>query len=196
MRRTLQGCCVAETVIETPRLLLCQWDDAAWDAFIRHANTPPVLRWLGDVLDAEGVARFRARIAGYQAQFGFTFWCVCRREDGGHLSGEVIGMCGFKRADKEEGGVTGMLEVGWRLRQEAWGQGYAKEAARACLDWGFATQPDDRIIALTVIQNSASWGLMERLGMTCRPEWDHHDPRYSDELNPTIVYAIERGNFA
>jgi len=186
---------MSEAVIETPRLLLCQWDDTAWDAFILHANTPEVLRWLGEVLDAEGIARFRGRIAGFQTQFGFTFWAVHRRADGGHLSGEVIGMCGFKRADREEGPVVGMLEIGWRLRQEAWGKGYAKEAAQACLAYGFTTQPDARIIALTVAQNTGSWGLMERLGMTRRPEWDHHDPRYSDELNPTIVYALERADF-
>jgi RimJ/RimL family protein N-acetyltransferase len=43
-----------------------------------------------------------------------------------------------------------------------------------------------------VIGNSASWGLMERLGMTRRPDLDFHDPEFSDALNPTIVYRISR----
>ena len=45
-------------------------------------------------------------------------------------------------------------------------------------------------MALTCIQNEPSWGLMERLGMTRRPEREYDDPRYPPELNPTIVYDI------
>ena len=186
---------MGEVVIQTPRLLLCEWDDAAWSSFTAHTNTPAVMRWLGEVMDADGLAGFRSRIDGYNAKFGHTFWAVHRRPDGGHLAGEVIGTCGFKRSDREELNVAGMLEIGWRLREDAWGKGYAREAAYACLAHGFSRYGDPQIIALTVEQNTGSWGLMERLGMIRRPEWDHHDPRYSDELNPTIVYAIERENF-
>ncbi len=63
-------------------------------------------------------------------------------------------------------------EVGWRLREDAWGQGYAKEAAIASLDFAFDTLGADRVVAITFPGNEASWGLMERLGMTRRPELD------------------------
>ncbi len=62
-----------------------------------------------------------------------------------------------------------------RLRRDSWGQGFAREAAQASLDWGWANVDaavTDGIWAMTVLGNSRSWGLMERLGMTRHPELD------------------------
>ena len=186
---------MAEVVIETPRLLLWEWDDAAWASFTTHTNTPAVMRWLGGVFSPESVLLQRQRIENCRALHGHCFWLVERKADGGHLAGEVLGFCGIKRADAPDSSVPGQFEIGWRLREDAWGQGYAREAAEASLNAAFGIFGAQEVVALTVVENTASWGLMERLGMTRRPEWDHHDPRYSDELNPTIVYAIERENF-
>jgi RimJ/RimL family protein N-acetyltransferase len=183
---------MGEVVLATGRLVLHEWIDEAWDRFCALTNTPAVMRWLGEVMDEAGLQTFRERLDDYRSKFGHTFWACSRREDGGHLSGEVIGMVGFKRSNAEGQQVEGMLEIGWRLREDAWGRGYAKEAASACLDHGFAQYGDDEIIALTVEGNTASWGLMQRLGMTRQPHLEFHDPRYSAELNPTIVYLITR----
>ncbi|MEO7815079.1 MAG: GNAT family protein, partial [Sphingomicrobium sp.] len=51
------------------------------------------------------------------------------------------------------------------------------------------------VVALTVIENAASWGLMERLGMTRRADMDFDDPRYGPELNPTIVWRIDAADW-
>ena len=182
-------------VIATERLHLTEWDDAAWADFIGLTNTPLVMRWLGPVLDEAGIAAFRTRLDLYNAKFGHTFWCARRKQDGAELAGEVIGMVGLKRATLEGTRVFGTLEIGWRLREQAWGKGYAKEAASACLDHIFAIRDDDDVIALTVDGNRASWGLMERLGMQRRKDWDFSDPNYPAELNPTIVYHITRAQW-
>lgn len=175
-------------VIETARLLLRDWCEADIDAFNRHTNTPNVMRWLGGVTPpAEQEDRIRNRIMRWQVERGFTFWIVERKEDG-----ELLGFCGLKLADTAGAPVEGMYEVGWRLRENAWGQGYAKEAAIASLDFAFDQLGADRVVALTCIQNRSSWGLMERLGMTRRPELDYDDPRFPD-LNPTIIYDIRPG---
>jgi len=89
------------------------------------------------------------------------------------------------------GPISGDFEVGWRLRESAWGQGIAKEAAIASLDLAFGKLGAPSVVALTVSGNSDSWGLMRRLGMTRREDLDFHDPRFGPELNPTIVYRIE-----
>ena len=62
------------------------------------------------------------------------------------------------------------MEVGWRFREDAWGQGYAKEAAIATLDAAFKRFGAEGVVALTVAGNTGSWGLMERLGMRRREE--------------------------
>lgn len=173
-------------MIETERLVLRPWRDGDVEAFM-PTNTPAVMRWLGPPLTVEQLTAVVERQQKLQAERGHCFWIVERKADG-----EMLGFCGLKIADAPNCPVAGDIEIGWRLREEAWGQGYAKEAAIASLDHAFDVVGADRVMSQTVIGNSASWGLMERLGMTRRPDLDYDDPRFSGELNPTIVYMLER----
>jgi len=88
--------------------------------------------------------------------------------------------------------AAGAIEIGWRLREDAWGQGYAKEAATAALRHAFETLGAERVVALTVAGNAASWGLMLRLGMERREALDYVDADWPESMNPVIVYAMER----
>jgi RimJ/RimL family protein N-acetyltransferase len=178
--------------LETERLVLRDWTAADRTPFLKHTNTPDVMEWLGGVMDEGKMHQAFDRLETYQRDHGFTFWVLERKADGGHLSGEMLGFCGLKRANIE-GGPIGDLEIGWRLRSDAWGKGYAREAARACMDWGFTHQPDDEMIAMTVEENSPSWGLMLRLGMRRREDLDFKasDPA-SSFADRIIVYSIDR----
>ena len=171
-------------------MVLRDWREEDWDEQWRVTDTPAVMRWLGGSMGSEGRAKQIARIETCKAANGFCFWVVERKADGGHLSGEMLGMCGLKRADAPESSVAGMMEVGWRLREDAWGHGYAKEAAVAALSFAFDRYGANEVVALTVEGNSPSWGLMKNLGMQHRADVDYTDSRYGAELNPTIVYAI------
>ena len=181
---------MAEFHHETERLVLRDWREEDWPRFWELTNTPAVMRWLGDEADEATKSGARERLEGYRRDHGHTFWVCERREDGGHLAGEMLGFCGLKRSNVEGESVFGMMEVGWRLREDAWGRGYAKEAAIASLDLAFDRFGADEVVALTVAGNSPSWGLMGRLGMTRREDLDFTDPRWGPDLNPTIVYAI------
>jgi RimJ/RimL family protein N-acetyltransferase len=86
--------------------------------------------------------------------------------------------------------VEGEYEIGWRLREDAWGRGYAKEAAIASLDHAFGQLGAERVVALTVEGNGPSWGLMERLGMKRRPDLDYEGPEWAE--GTVIVYLIRR----
>jgi RimJ/RimL family protein N-acetyltransferase len=174
--------------IETPRLILRDWGEGDIAPFIRHTNTETVMRWLGGVqTEAALTEAIRERMMRWQEERGFTFWVVERKADRA-----LLGFCGIKIADTAGSPIEGVHEVGWRLREDVWGQGYAKEAAVAALDHAFGALGAGRVVAITFAQNAASWGLMERIGMTRRPECDYDDPRFPD-LNPTIVYDIGPG---
>jgi len=174
-------------LIETARLILRDWREEDIAPFILHTNTPNVMRWLGGVQAPAAFAdSIRGRMMRWQRERGFTFWVVERRADS-----ELLGFCGIKLAEAGSP-IAGLHEVGWRLREDAWGQGYAREAAIASIDHAFDRLGAARVVALTFQGNEASWGLMERLGMTRRPECDHDDPRFPG-LNPTIVYDIHPG---
>jgi RimJ/RimL family protein N-acetyltransferase len=174
-------------MIETARLILREWTEADIEPFIRHTHTPAVMRWLGGMWSDDVMNAAIARMMRWQEERGFTFWIVERKVDR-----EVLGFCGIKIADTPGSPIEGLHEIGWRLREDAWGQGYAKEAAIASLDFAFERIGADRVTAITFLGNEPSWGLMERLGMTRRRELDYDDPRFP-ELNPTIVYDIRPG---
>lgn len=175
-------------VIETERLLIRDWREADLDAFVGATNTSAVMRWLGGVQDPEALkARWRARAMVWHETRGFTFWALERKADGA-----LLGFCGLKLLDAPGcGSIEGAHEIGWRLREDAWGRGYAREAASACLDFAFRSLAAPRVLAITVSGNAASRGLMHRLGMRRREDLDFEDRRFGPELNPTIVYEIE-----
>ena len=177
---------MAEVVAETERLRLRTWDAEDLDEFIRHTNTGGVMRWLGGVRSREWHEAAFGRIQRYQRDYGHTFWIVERKSDGA-----LLGFCGLKRVNSEGAPNPGDFEVGWRLREDAWGQGYAKEAAIASLDLAFDRFGAPHVVALTVTQNEASQGLMKRLRMTRRKDMDFHSADLPQELNPTIVYRVE-----
>ncbi len=172
-------------MIETARLRLRNWREGDAALLHLHCNTEPVMRWLGGVKPAAFMEEVAARLAGWQELHGHTFWVVERKEDGAFL-----GFCGLKIGDDPGSPVEGGVEIGWRLREDAWGKGYAREAAAASLDYAFGTLGATRVVALTVPGNRPSWRLMERLGMTRRPDLDYSGPDWAE--GPVIVYAIGR----
>lgn len=176
--------------IETERLVLREWVPGDGARFAAVTNTPAVMEWLGGPMAADTLAAMEQRVLACQATHGHSFWMVERRDDGGHLAGELLGFCGLKRADAPTSTFTGQFEIGWRLREDAWGKGYAKEAASASLDAGFGPFAATEIFAITVIGNTASWGLMERLGMRRRTDLDFHDPRYGPPLCDVVTWSI------
>lgn len=171
---------------ETARLILRDWREDDWPEFWRTTNTPAVMRWLGGVQDEAARAAAQTRVEGYRNDHGHTFWVIERKDDAA-----LLGFCGLKRSN-QAGGPQGMMEIGWRLREDAWGQGYAKEAAAASLALAFERFGVDEVIALTVQGNTGSWGLMRRLGMERRPDLDFDSADFDPENPRIIIHAIAR----
>ena len=174
-------------MIETGRLLLRSWRDGDGAEFERVTNTSQVMENLGGVDDPARVAGTAARLDSIEREHGFTFWAVERKDDEA-----LLGFCGIKPANLEP--LLGELEIGWRFRRDCWGQGYAREAAEACLAWAWTNLEVPRLVAITVKANIRSWGLMERLNMKRRPEMDFEHPDFppGHRLRELIIYAAER----
>ncbi|WP_114226528.1 MULTISPECIES: GNAT family N-acetyltransferase [Sphingomonas] len=184
---------MVEVVAETERLRLRTWGPGDREEFTRVTNTPAVMRWLGGVSDEATRNGAFERMDGFQRDHGHTFWIVERKDDGA-----LLGFCGLKRVNAPGAEpLHGEFEVGWRLREDAWGAGYAKEAAIASLDLAFGRYCASRVLAMTVAGNRPSYGLMERLGMRRREDLDFVDHRFPSpsEINPAIVYSIDAADW-
>jgi RimJ/RimL family protein N-acetyltransferase len=174
-------------MIETPRLCLRPWVEADVPELMRVTNTPAVTEYLGGVVAPERFAEYLTRSQASQTDNGFCFWIAERRSDRA-----VLGFCGLKIANV--GPINGEIEIGWRLREDAWGQGFAREGATACLDWAWRNLSCRRIVAYTVNQNNRSRGLMERVGMRHVPDMDFDHPEFppGHPCRPHVTYTIVR----
>ena len=181
---------MAEFRHETARLALRDWREDDLGPFIRQTNTPAVMRWLGGVQNSAHYRMMLDRFQACRAEHGHCFWIVERLADRA-----LLGFCGLKRANAPDAPFQGQFETGWRLREDAWGQGYAAEAARASLALGFTQFGAPVIHAITVPGNRASWSLMERLGMARAPELDFHDSRFTGDLAEIVAYSLTRNQW-
>lgn len=172
-------------MIETGRLTLRPAVDADRDAIAALNAHPRVGEWLGGVLDRAASDLFVDRVQAHVAAHGFGFWVVERREDA-----RVIGMTGLWRAP-DNLPEAGRVEIGWRLHPDTWGVGYATEAARSALTYGFDALKLQEIPAWTARTNLASQAVMRRIGMTPAPERDFDHPALAedDPLRRHVVYV-------
>ena len=179
-------------MIETGRLVLRGWKEADKAPFHAMCNDPAVMEYLGAPLSHAEIDAATARQNALQAERGYCFWAVERKADG-----ELLGFCGLKLADTPGTSIEGVHEVGWRLREDAWGQGYAQEAAIASLDLAFGRFAAPRVVAVTAHGNAPSQKLMVRLGMIRRAEFDFVDQRFppGSDVNPQVVFAIEAADW-
>ena len=131
---------------------------------------------------------FVDRIRAAFAEHGYGLWALEVRK-----TGEFIGFTGLAlQAFPAE--FTPAVEVGWRLQQSAWGNGYASEAARVALRIGFDDFALDEIVSMTAVTNLRSQRVMQRLGMTRDPADDFLHPNVPEghRVRPHVLYRIAR----
>jgi RimJ/RimL family protein N-acetyltransferase len=175
-------------MIETERLILRGWRDTDLHPFHMMSQDPQVMATLGPLMSREECAAGIARLEGIRETHGYTFWAVERREDQAFL-----GFCGVKPGAVGTP-IENETEIGWRLAAPYWGQGYAREAAEASLDWVWANTGEPLVAAITTPGNVRSWGLMERLGMVRAPQddFDHPSLPADSARLAHITYRITR----
>ena len=148
--------------VETERLLLRPFQASDVAAYASIRSKPNVVRWLpggaGTARQADETAqRLVSHFASlWQGTPGYGPWAVVEK-----ASGELRGHLGL-RLLPELGGQTELLYL---LDDVVWGSGYATEGAIAALGFGFDTLQLDRIIAMSMPENTASLNVIERLGM-------------------------------
>ncbi len=175
----------------TTRLRLRFWREEDLSAFAALNADPEVMTWYPKTLDRAESDALAERIQAGLREHGFGLWAV---EAPGLAP--FLGYVGLIRP-RWQAPFTPCVEIGWRLAREHWGCGYATEAARAALAFGFARLGLEEIVSFTVPANRRSRAVMERLGMTRDPLEDFEHPVLPEghRLRLHVLYRLRRDRF-
>jgi len=162
-------------VIDTERLILRAWTEADRAPFVAMSADPEVMEPLGGLLSEDAALAEIERRRATIARFGFGRWVVERREDRAFVG--VVGLAPVHWSLPLPAG----FEMGWRLRRDAWGQGYASEAAKASIADAFRRCGLTEVFAFTSTANLRSQAVMERAGLVRTPTLDFDHPALAED---------------
>ena len=153
-------------------------DDLAW--LIEMRTPEPVARYLGGSRwqNPEALAKRMEFYLECYDTLGFGISVMSLKD-----TGELIGTSGLQPLE-----ATGEIEVGYNMSERFWGQGYGTECASYWLRFGFEKGGLERIVAVAHPDNTGSWRIMEKCGMTFEKREEH----YGVEC---VVYAISKDEF-
>jgi RimJ/RimL family protein N-acetyltransferase len=174
--------------VSTERLLLRRWRPEDRDPFARLNADPKVVEYLPGALSRAESDALVARIEAGWYECGYGLWAV-------EVPGVApfVGFVGLNRPTFDAP-FNPSVEVGWRLASSAWGHGYATEAGRAALTYGFDDVGLNEIVSFTTRRNTRSRRVMERLGMRHDPADDFEHPSLPEgsPIRSHVLYRLDR----
>jgi RimJ/RimL family protein N-acetyltransferase len=178
--------------LETPRLTLRRWQDADRASFAEMNADPAVMHFFAAPMTRE---QSDEAIDRYLAAFdreGFSFLAAAERDT--HAFIGTIGLQTMR--DQVPNLPQPAVEIGWRLAQSAQGKGFATEGALAIVNFAFNQLGLNEVVAITALPNRASRRVMEKLGMTHRPELDFNHPRVpaGHQYERHTLYSLRNPN--
>lgn len=162
--------------LETERLILRMFREDDFEAYAQICADEDVMRYLGGKTMTSAEAwRHMAFLIGHWQLLGYSHWAVEEK-----ATGEFVGRLGFLNPAGWPG-----FEIGWTLRRESWGKGYATEGARRALRYAFAELGQRHVISLIHPENRPSIRVAERLG-------ERHEGEAEIMGIKVLVYGIDR----
>lgn len=177
--------------VETDRLMLRRFTRDDLELLVELDSDPEVKRYIdnGAAVDRSDLTETLEWWLGYYDRYeGYGFWAAIEKSTGQFL--------GWFHLRPGEGAGPLEPELGYRLRREMWGRGYATEGSKALIDKAFHELGVDRVYASTMLVNVASRRVMEKAGLryvcTFYADWPIKIP--GDERGD-VEYAIDRAQW-
>ena len=181
-----------QVFLETERLVLRQFTPDDVDNLVELDGDPQVMHFITggrttprDEIESDLLPWF---LHYYEGGDRYGFWAAIEKS-----TGIFLGWFHFR---PEDGQPSDEPELGYRLRRTAWGRGYATEGSRALIRKGFTELGVRRVVASTMVVNTASRRVMEKSGLTLvrtfHQEWPDRIP--GDE-HGDVEYALTRADW-
>jgi ribosomal-protein-alanine N-acetyltransferase len=173
--------------LRTERLVMRRWRDEDREPFAKMNADPRVMEHFPGLMSRAESDRLVDLIVAHFDEHGYGLWAV-------EVPGAVqfAGFVGLN-VTLFDAPFTPAVEVGWRLAAGHWGHGYATEAAREALHYGFDEVGLDEIVSFTVPANVRSRRVMDKLGMTRDPDGDFDHPSLVGQpLARHVLYRLRR----
>jgi ribosomal-protein-alanine N-acetyltransferase len=175
-------------VLESERLLFRSHEAADLDSFCAMEADAEVRRYVGGAPRTREAAEKRFWEGVMQpVEDRLTMWATVLKADGSY-----IGRCGLYPRFKEEGRVAGEAVLGFYLARQFWGRGFATEAGRAFVDFGFDELKLERIVTAVQVENAASIHVLEKLGFVIASHEVGQRSFYHFELSRPVGRAVEK----
>jgi ribosomal-protein-alanine N-acetyltransferase len=173
-------------ILRTKRLLLRRWTEEDRVPLAAINSDHDVMRYRFAPLNRQQSDELIDEIETCFDQHGFGLWAVERRQDS-----QLLGFTGLAISDFGAP-FCPAIDIGWTLAKNAWGYGYATEAATASLGFAFGELQLSEVVAHTTSLNASSQAVMRRLGMTHNPIDDFDGPWYpaGHPLRRFVLYRI------
>jgi RimJ/RimL family protein N-acetyltransferase len=174
--------------LHTDRLRLREWRDEDLAPFAAMNAAPEVVEFLTKALSRNESDALVERIRAHFRDHGFGLWAAEEAS-----SETFIGFVGLS-IPQFDAPFMPCVEIGWRLARPFWGMGYATEAARAAMRFGFDQAKLEEIVSFTVPMNQRSRSVMTKIGMHNEPDddFDHSGLPEGHRLRPHVLYRLTR----
>ena len=178
-------------IIETDRLILRTWEEKDIEPYFLINQDPKVLKYLASPLTPKQSRNFIESMNAQQDKKNYTLWAVEIKK-----FAKFIGFIGLNHTDFDAP-LCPAVEIGWRLDSQHWGNGYAPEGAKACLDYGFNKIGLKEIVSFTVPSNVNSLKVMEKIGLKrdFRNNFDHPKLSQDHPLSKHVLYRLTKDDF-
>lgn len=175
-----------EYLFTSKRLGFRNWTTEDVPEFVEMNADVRVMEHFPKPLTTKETFEFMERLQAHYKKFGYCYYATEILE-----TGEFIGFIGLAFQDYTTA-FTPAVDMGWRLKQSAWGKWYATEGAQQCLDFAFNALKLDKVIATCILKNVKSEQVMQKIGMVKLGEFDHPKLAAYPAYTKCVCYGITK----
>jgi RimJ/RimL family protein N-acetyltransferase len=183
-------------ILTTDRLILRTWKPNDIPLMAAISSDPLVMKHFPAIQDITATQTLINRVNEHYATFGYALYAVETKD-----THAFIGFVGLNHPSFEiphfHPKNLPIVEIGWRLSSQQWRKGYATEAAKAVLHYAFTVLNLDEIISFTVVANTKSRRVMEKIGLRHSESDDFDHPKLGEDspLRRHVLYRLIRDDY-